>query len=478
MKQAAWTLSIAVGVLAAASVYAEQPASQGGAAEHTAFPSWPTIVLVSSGQFRPPPPAQTATGHASASSDDRAPQQNPAADGRGAIGLGDDGLLTHQWTEVLLKKIAQYDLSPVRAARAIALLHVAMSDAAAAVWDAKYADDGRSPVHALSTDTPIGAASESPRYPDEHAAVATAAAAVLSYLFQVDVIMFRRLAQEASESRIAAGANSRADIEAGRVLGAQVGAEVVRRGKHDGSDQSYRLTIPQGPGYWKPPLVGMAADPKAGLWRPWVLESGGDVPLPSPPAPGSPAFQADIDEMILVAEHLTDEQRAIARKWSDGPGTITPAGHWIQIAEQHISREFAHDPPRAAYAMALVSMAMADAFIVCWDAKYTYWTARPNQVIADFTSYIKTPPFPGYPSGHSAQSAAAAEVLAFLIPDRAAEFRAMAEESAISRLYGGIHFSSDNRNGLTLGREIGGQVVEYAQRTERVRVNEDIGVVQ
>jgi membrane-associated phospholipid phosphatase len=169
---------------------------------------------------------------------------------------------------------------------------------------------------------------------------------------------------------------------------------------------------------------------------------------------------------VAVAGGLTDEQQAIARYWSDGPGTITPAGHWIQIADQHIAREFAHDPPRAAHALALVSMAMADAFIACWDAKYRYWTARPNQVIADFTSHIKTPPFPGYPSGHSTQSAAAAEVLAFLIPDRGAEFRALAEESAISRLYGGIHFSSDNRNGLTLGRDIGRRVVEYAQQHE------------
>jgi membrane-associated phospholipid phosphatase len=290
--------------------------------------------------------------------------------------------------------------------------------------------------------------------------------------------MFRRLAREAGQSRIADGANVTEDVEAGRVLGARVGAEVVRRGKEDGSDQSYRLTIPQGPGYWKPPVVGMAADPTGGSWRPWVLASGAEGALPPPPTQGSPEYQADIDEMVAVARNLTDEQRAIARYWSDGPGTITPAGHWIQIAEQYIAREFAHDPPRAAYALALVSMAMADAFIACWDAKYKYWTARPNQVIANFTSYVKTPPFPGYPSGHSTQSAAAAEVLAFLIPERAAEFRAMAEESAISRLYGGIHFSSDNRNGLALGRDVGRRVVDYAQRMERVSANADVGVVR
>jgi membrane-associated phospholipid phosphatase len=390
----------------------------------------------------------------------------------------DNDLFTHPWTEVLLRKIAQYDLSPVRAARAIALLHVAMSDAVAASWDAKYTYDLPSPGHAQSPVTPARTVSEIPLYPNEHATVAAAASAVLSYLFPVDASVFRRMAQEAGELRIAVGANTMEDMEAGRVLGAWVGTEVVRRGKEDGSDQSYRLTIPQGPGYWKPPLVGMAADPTGGSWRPWVLQSGDEVALPPPPVPGSPEFQADIDEMVAVAGGLTDKQQAIARYWADGPGTITPAGHWIQLAEQHVGREFADDPPRAAYALALVSMAMADAFIACWDAKYRYWTARPNQVIAGFTSYIKTPPFPGYPSGHSTQSAAAAEVLAYLIPGRAEEFRALAEESAISRLYGGIHFSSDNRNGLALGRDVGRRVVDYAQRMERVSANEDVGVVR
>jgi membrane-associated phospholipid phosphatase len=112
----------------------------------------------------------------------------------------------------------------------------------------------------------------------------------------------------------------------------------------------------------------------------------------------------------------------------------------------------------------LVSVAMADAFIVCWNGKYTYWTARPNQVIPGFAAYIKTPPFPGYPSGHSTQSGAASEVLAYLFPQHAATFHAMAEEAAISRLYGGIHFQSDNNSGLAVGREVGRRVVEYAKQ--------------
>jgi membrane-associated phospholipid phosphatase len=299
--------------------------------------------------------------------------------------------------------------------------------------------------------------------------VAESAAAVLSYLFPVDASMFRRMAQEAGESRMAAGANFPEDVEAGRVLGARVGAEVVRRGQQDGSDQSYRLTVPQGPGYWKPPLVGMAADPTAGSWRLWILASGADVTLPPPPLAGSPDYQADIDEVASVAQQLTEEQEVIARFWADGPGTITPAGHWVTIAEEHVARAWSRDPLRATRALALVSVAMADAFFVCWQGKYTYWTARPNQVISTLTPIVKTPPFPGYPSGHSTVSGAASEVLAYLFPSQAENFRTMAEEAAISRLYGGIHFPSDNDNGLLIGREVGRRVVEFVRADETDR---------
>jgi membrane-associated phospholipid phosphatase len=70
-------------------------------------------------------------------------------------------------------------------------------------------------------------------------------------------------------------------------------------------------------------------------------------------------------------------------------------------------------------------------------------------------SYIVTPPFPSYVSGHSTTSGAASTVLASFFPGQAGELNAMAEQAAVSRLYGGIHFSSDNETGLELGRRIG-----------------------
>jgi membrane-associated phospholipid phosphatase len=114
----------------------------------------------------------------------------------------------------------------------------------------------------------------------------------------------------------------------------------------------------------------------------------------------------------------------------------------------------------AALALAALNTAQADAFIACWSAKFTFWTKRPVTLIRElldpgYLSLIPTPPFPSYPSGHSTTSGAAATVLGALFPDRASEVAAMADEAAISRLYGGIHYRFDNDAGLSLGQRIG-----------------------
>ncbi len=423
---------------------------------------WKTFVLTSGDQFRPPPPSQGVSVSRDQLNEMIVQQGRVTPEWKDRIAYWDEGLITHHWTDLLLQKSVHNNLSPVRVARAIALLQVAMYDALVACWDAKYTYNQPSPARASASVKPLVIVPSIPSYPSEHATVAEAAAAVLSYLFPGDADEFHRLANEAAESRIYAGANFPADVKAGQILGAQVGRLVVRHGQTDGSDQMYAIKIPAGPGYWTPPPAGVILDPMAGFWRPWVLADGADVDLPTPPSPGSPEYQADIDAIVYATQHLSDEQRAIAIRWSDGLGTVTPAGHWIRIAEKYVIRDFDRNSPRAARALALVSVSMADAFIVCWKMKYTYWTARPYQVIPGFTPYIKTPPFPSYPSGHSTQSGAASEVLAYLFPRYAATFRAMAEEAAISRLYGGIHYPSDINDGLVIGREIGNRVVTYA----------------
>ena len=81
-------------------------------------------------------------------------------------------------------------------------------------------------------------------------------------------------------------------------------------------------------------------------------------------------------------------------------------------------------PPHAARVLALTSVAMADGFICCWDAKYTYWTERPITADPTLDVLIPTPPFPSYTSGHSTISTAAATVLGHLFPEDEADLAA------------------------------------------------------
>ena len=125
-------------------------------------------------------------------------------------------------------------------------------------------------------------------------------------------------------------------------------------------------------------------------------------------------------------------------------------------------------------ALARMGVAMADAFIGCWAAKYQYDVIRPISYIRKvidpkWEPLLNTPPFPEYPSGHSAQSAAAASMLTALfgedygfadespapdgVPPRSFKgFWDAANEAAISRLYGGIHFMPAIANGQAQGR--------------------------
>jgi hypothetical protein len=219
------------------------------------------------------------------------------------------------------------------------------------------------------------------------------------------------------------------------------------------------------------------------------MPDGAACPLPPPPAyseePDS-AFMREATEVLEIRRGITEEQRAIARFWSDDPMlSPTPPGHWISIATLALDAQGA-DIERRAEVMAKLSVALADAFIGCWHEKFRWNYVRPVTAIRahldpGFEPLLITPPFPEYPSGHSTQSAAAAEVLTDLFGDGFAftdtthdddglparsfpSFRAAAEEAALSRLYGGIHFRSAIERGLEQGRCIGAHAAALRTR--------------
>jgi membrane-associated phospholipid phosphatase len=100
-----------------------------------------------------------------------------------------------------------------------------------------------------------------------------------------------------------------------------------------------------------------------------------------------------------------------------------------------------------------------DAFNGCFDAKYAYWYIRPPQADPLITVVFPVPNHPSYPSGHSCASAAAATVLSYLFPDRAAEVSGWVEQASVSRMYAGIHYRFDVEAGQTLGNNVGNLAV-------------------
>ncbi len=229
--------------------------------------------------------------------------------------------------------------------------------------------------------------------------------------------------------------------------------------------------------------------PDWGKTRPFAMPAGTSCAIPAPPAysedPASAFFHA-AKEVHDTVKGLTDEERLIARFWSDDPMlSPTPPGHWISIVLDIATRD---DLPadRVTDVLARLGVTMADAFIACWASKYEFNLLRPityirRHIDPKWEPILNTPPFPEYPSGHSTQSGAAAAVLTAAfgedfafddatheddgLPVRSfASFWQAAKEAGISRLYGGIHYRFAVEEGLTQGRCVGAHAVALQTR--------------
>src|SRR6185436_15247767 len=138
------------------------------------------------------------------------------------------------------------------------------------------------------------------------------------------------------------------------------------------------------------------------------------------------------DEVLYYSQHPTRERMKAIDFWADGVATVAPPGHWNDIAAQDFLQQNFSEV-RWARNMALLNMAMMDAAIVCWDAKYAYFNPRPSQTNPEIKTLTGLPNFPSYVSGHSTFSAAAATILGHLLPSRATAYSSMAQEAEMSR---------------------------------------------
>lgn len=348
------------------------------------------------------------------------------------------------WTDVTLKLIVKYQQNPLRAARNLTYLHTAMHDAMLATAKNKGGTDSVSfSAH-------------------------SAAAAVLSHFYPNEPVgRFGAMARLALLGG-PAGKSSLADRQLGWRTGEAVAHAAIVRAANDGADLAWnpKDRPPLRPGLWQasPPLNAYRPlEAMAPEWRTWVLHDSNEIQPPPPVLYDSDEYWAEVREVQDVAAQLTNDQKRIADEWNLDKGTFTPAGVW-NLKAMAVAREKKLGPLQTARLMAAVNVGMMDAFLACWRSKYTHWTQRPVTAIRakydpEFLPYLITPPFPSYVSGHASISGAAAEILASFFPDKAATFRTAAEEAARSRLYGGIHFSSDNAEGLKLGTSVGQKVM-------------------
>ncbi len=286
-------------------------------------------------------------------------------------------------------------------------------------------------------------------------------------------------------------------VERSISYGRSIAAAIFEWSKSDGGHRGYLRNFdkdmehPERPGSWKPPLYAQSFShhplhPHWGENRTF-LKVNQEIPIPTmipyDTVPGSPYYE----EFIRVYEkdlELTQKEKEIAIWWGDDPDeTFTPPGHSYYLATVAIKKQ---QPTliHCAQTYARVGIAVADAFIKCWKWKYHFFSERPNTFIPqfidqDWESFWPDPPFPAFPSGHAIQAAAAATVLTDLYPEPFAfidsahvgrerdelrdvdfverpfnTFWGVAEETADSRFFGGIHTPQDNRVGLDKGAEI------------------------
>jgi len=280
-------------------------------------------------------------------------------------------------------------------------------------------------------------------------AVADASAAVLEPLFPDSAsrsAIGRALARDHGTVRFAAGASP----------GARAAAWLLAWAAGDRHDARWTGAVPTGPGMWRG-APGVAPGSAAlTLLRPWTLDSASQFRPVPPPAYGSPAFDSALAEVRRATRTRTAEQAAVARRWA----MRQPPEYWNGVAVRALVAARVPEA-EAARALALVNVALQDAIVACWDAKYHYWLLRPSQADSSiaFPDGVALPNFPAYPSGHACSAGAVAEVMGRLVPAARAEVEEVAAECAVSRLYAGVHYRFDNDVGLALGRRVARHVL-------------------
>jgi hypothetical protein len=407
-----------------------------------------------------------------------------------------------RWNEIMRNLVAKYNLPPYQnadgtypipssnnpfayplfpfsnppyAARAYAYVSAAQYDALVACWHYKQLYKRPAPYLVDSTIKAYATKTSLPSYPSEGAVLAGVTAEMMKLLFPDEIASVQQQLQAQELSIIQSGAATRSDVAAGEALGRQVAEAFITRARADNAGKAVGT-----PAIW----AGFATQAKAAGQVPWIsLESPARPPMlplfgavtpflfdtatvtalrPGPPPPtNSDEMKTQTQQTYNYIKKPSREQMTIVQFWADGAGTYTPPGHWDAIAAQDFIT-MNYSEVRWARNMALLNMSLMDAGIVCWATKYYYFNPRPTQMDGNIKTLTGIPNFPSYISGHATFSGAAATILGYIIPARAADYTAMAQQASLSRVYAGIHYPIDCSTGLTVGQQVGNYAIKRA----------------
>jgi hypothetical protein len=383
--------------------------------------------------------------------------------------------LVNQWNVVALE--AGRSLSPLMQARALAMVHAAMFDAANGV-------DRRFVPYLIDEKAPAGVSAA--------AAVAAAAHTVLRAQYPEREALFSATLAT-TLARVAAGPGRDGAV----AFGQRIGAALLLARQADGAGVRKIYQPTPAIGAWRP--TPPAQLPALGLhWgdvQPFLIgEPTGFTPPPPPPLT-SAQYARDFAEVKDIGGK-NSTLRSVDQTEASVFWTAFAPHIWSSAARQAITRRPNLSLVERTRVFALMSGAIADAFIVGWSSKFKHGVWRPVTAIrladsdgndatsaaGDWEPLIETPPFPCYPSGHAVTSGAAERALALALgTDRLAfqitnaevgltrhyrSFSQLAREAVEVRIWSGVHFRVSQEEGLKAGHKIG----EASGRTRLVPI--------
>lgn len=400
-----------------------------------------------------------------------------------------------EWNSIMNDTVIAGKTNPLVTSRVVALV-------AASVFDAVNGLDGRyQQIHVRTAP---------PHHASKRAAAVQAAYAMLLYLYpaQSATLTAQRDASIASLPSGHEGEGAKS-IQAGVAWGQTVADSIWSWRSNDGINPPPPpfvgalgiVGLPAAIGVWRPTVPGNAygAGPQFASMTPWVLERPSQFrPLP-PLALTSAEYAADYNEVktmgVFTGSPRTADQSELALFWAGNTALF-----WNRIASQ-IAAARSLSLAENAHLLAQLNLAMADAAIACWDAKYRFVFWRPitaiqggdtdgnaaTDVDLTWTPWLNTyatgtPAHPEYPSGHSTVSGAAAFILEDAFGDNTpftvtsdvqpgtrsfSSFSSAVAEIADARVFGGIHFRTSCIRGNAIGQAVAGYVLSHSMRFGR-----------